>query len=104
MPGGNGTGPMGMGGMTGRAAGFCAGNGMPGFASQGQRRGPCGCRRRLRQWSAAAQAPGTRGRGRYAASDQQTDPRTGRGRLQDRVDALQAELHLLRSRLEESGP
>ena len=31
MPGGNGTGPLGMGPMTGRAAGFCAGYGMPGY-------------------------------------------------------------------------
>ena len=33
MPGGNGTGPMGMGPMTGRGAGYCAGYGMPGFAN-----------------------------------------------------------------------
>jgi len=31
MPGGDGTGPAGMGPMTGRAAGYCAGYGMPGF-------------------------------------------------------------------------
>lgn len=31
MPGGDGTGPLGMGAMTGRAAGFCAGYGMPGY-------------------------------------------------------------------------
>ena len=31
MPRGNGTGPMGMGPMTGRAAGFCAGFNMPGY-------------------------------------------------------------------------
>ena len=31
MPRGDGTGPMGMGPMTGRAAGFCTGYGMPGF-------------------------------------------------------------------------
>ena len=31
MPGGDGTGPGGMGPMTGRAAGYCAGYGMPGF-------------------------------------------------------------------------
>jgi len=31
MPGGNGTGPMGMGPMTGRGAGFCAGYSAPGF-------------------------------------------------------------------------
>ena len=33
MPGGNGTGPAGMGPMTGRAAGYCAGNNVPGFAN-----------------------------------------------------------------------
>ena len=31
MPGGDGTGPGGMGPMTGRAAGYCAGYSMPGF-------------------------------------------------------------------------
>ena len=33
MPRGDGTGPMGMGSMTGRAAGFCAGYSMPGFSN-----------------------------------------------------------------------
>ena len=33
MPGGDGTGPLGMGPMTGRAAGFCAGYGMPGYTN-----------------------------------------------------------------------
>ena len=33
MPGGDGTGPRGMGPMTGRAAGFCAGFNMPGSAN-----------------------------------------------------------------------
>ena len=33
MPSGDGTGPRGMGPMTGRAAGFCAGFGRPGFAN-----------------------------------------------------------------------
>ena len=31
MPGGDGTGPMGLGPMTGRAAGYCAGYGVPGY-------------------------------------------------------------------------
>ena len=31
MPGGDGTGPMGMGPMTGRAAGYCAGYPVPGY-------------------------------------------------------------------------
>jgi len=33
MPFGDGTGPAGLGPMTGRAAGFCAGFGRPGFAN-----------------------------------------------------------------------
>ena len=39
MPRGDCTGPMGMGPMTGRAAGFCAGFGMPGYANHIQGRG-----------------------------------------------------------------
>ena len=31
MPAGDGTGPMGLGPMTGRAAGYCAGYGVPGY-------------------------------------------------------------------------
>jgi len=31
MPRGDGTGPMGLGPMTGRGAGYCAGSGVPGF-------------------------------------------------------------------------
>jgi hypothetical protein len=33
MPFGDGTGPWGLGSMTGRAAGYCAGFGRPGFAN-----------------------------------------------------------------------
>lgn len=33
MPFGDGTGPRGMGPMTGRAAGYCAGSGRPGFTN-----------------------------------------------------------------------
>jgi len=39
MPRGDGTGPMGMGPMTGRAAGYCAGYGVPGYANPGFGRG-----------------------------------------------------------------
>ncbi len=35
MPGGDRTGPMGMGPRTGRQAGYCAGYAVPGFASSG---------------------------------------------------------------------
>ncbi|OGX17904.1 MAG: hypothetical protein A3K83_07930 [Omnitrophica WOR_2 bacterium RBG_13_44_8b] len=33
MPGGDGTGPLGLGPMTGRAAGYCAGYSAPGYAN-----------------------------------------------------------------------
>ena len=39
MPRGNGTGPMGLGALTGRRAGYCAGNAMPGYANPGMGRG-----------------------------------------------------------------
>ncbi len=39
MPGGDRTGPRGMGSRTGRAAGYCTGNDMPGYANTNQRGG-----------------------------------------------------------------
>ena len=39
MPRGDGTGPMGMGPMTGRGAGYCAGYAAPGYANGGFRFG-----------------------------------------------------------------
>ena len=58
MPGGDGTGPNGMGPMTGRAAGFCAGNAVPGFQNPargwgffGRGRGGGGRGRRNRYWA-----------------------------------------------------
>jgi len=39
MPAGNGTGPLGMGPMTGRAAGYCAGFGVPGYVNPTMGRG-----------------------------------------------------------------
>ena len=47
MPRGNGQGPQGAGRMTGRAAGFCAGNGQPGFMQPANGRGlGLGCGRK----------------------------------------------------------
>ncbi len=42
MPGGNGTGPQGMGPMTGRAMGYCTGNSMPGYTNSGVGYNGCG--------------------------------------------------------------
>ncbi len=39
MPGGDGTGPLGLGPMTGRALGYCAGYNMPGYMNPGFGRG-----------------------------------------------------------------
>jgi len=67
MPGGNGTGPMGMGPMTGRAAGFCADNSMPGYANpvggrgflgRGRGFGGRGGGRGRRNWFYATGLPG----------------------------------------------
>lgn len=64
MPGGDGTGPAGMGPMTGRAAGYCAGYPEPGFANPigprgfwGWGRGRGGGRGR-RNWFYATGLPG----------------------------------------------
>jgi hypothetical protein len=57
MPGGDGTGPMGAGSMTGRAAGFCAGYGVAGHAN------PVGGRGQG-FWGAGRGRGGGRGRGR----------------------------------------
>jgi hypothetical protein len=62
MPFGDGTGPAGMGPMTGRAAGYCAGYGMPGYMNPvGGRgfwgRGRGGGRGR-RNWFRATGLPG----------------------------------------------
>ena len=45
MPGGDRTGPMGMGAMGGRAAGYCAGYGAPGYMQPFAGRGFRGCGR-----------------------------------------------------------
>jgi len=49
MPRGDGTGPLGMGPMTGRAAGYCAGYTVPGFVNPGYGIGLWGCGRGIRR-------------------------------------------------------
>ena len=62
MPRGDGTGPAGMGPMTGRAAGFCAGYGVPGYMNPVGGRGYGGCGRGggwgRRNWYNATGLPG----------------------------------------------
>ena len=60
MPRGDKTGPAGMGPMTGRAAGYCAGNQVPGFVSSAFGRGYWGRGggRGWRRWFHATGLPG----------------------------------------------
>ena len=60
MPRGDGTGPMGMGPMTGRAAGYCAGYPVPGFMNPYGGRGGFGggWGRGRRNWYYATGLPG----------------------------------------------
>ena len=104
MPRGNGTGPMGMGAMTGRGAGFCAGPAMPACANQGQGRGTGGCRRGQRNRFHATGVPGRMWSGSNVAPDQRPGQETQKYNLQNQADALQAELNQLRTRLEEIAP
>lgn len=113
MPGGNGTGPMGMGSMTGRAAGFCAGFGMPGYANSpagrgfgvgyGGRREPRGRNggRGLRYRFHATGLPGRMRFGGYAEPYQNPDPSLEKQTLKGQVKAMQSELDFIKKRLSE---
>jgi hypothetical protein len=57
MPGGDGTGPAGMGPRSGRSAGYCAGYAAPGYANPGPGFGRGGGRG-WRNWFRATGAPG----------------------------------------------
>ena len=51
MPFGDGTGPRGLGPMTGRGAGYCTGSGRPGFANPVPGRGRFGFGRGIPYWN-----------------------------------------------------
>lgn len=92
MPRGDGTGPMGMGPMSGRGAGLCAGYNMSGFANRG-----CGMGLGLgrRAGFRAAGAGGWRGMSTTVADD---DKKT----LRRQVDVMQSQLDALKKRLGET--
>ncbi len=113
MPRGDRTGPMGMGPMTGRAAGFCAGYGTPGFANQPgmgrPRRGGRGLGRGYGRgfgrgygagyggWdaiSAASPAPANP----TSVPDEQAD---GIDQLRSQLDQLQQTMEQLRAQVEQ---
>ncbi len=115
MPRGDGTGPVGLGPMTGRAAGYCAGNVIPGYAGPiagrgfGMRAYPgCGFGgggRGWRHWFYATGMPGWARFGAYSAPygapvfRQSPDPEMEKQALRTQAEALQSELDLIKKRL-----
>ena len=112
MPRGDGTGPLGMGSMTGRRAGYCAGFDVPGNANTAPGNGfNCGRGgqvlsfgsggRGWRTWFHAIGLPRWMRFGGYGIQSVQTDPAGERESLRRRADILKAELESIRQRLDE---
>lgn len=107
MPGGDRTGPMGMGPMTGRGMGFCAGNAAPGFTTWGGR----GMGGRGRGWRRQFYATGLTGWQRQAAgwpvsggvvpAPVSVDPQAELQALEQQAQALTQALESLRGRMEQ---
>lgn len=104
MPGGDRRGPWGQGPMTGRGAGFCAGNAMPGYMNacgRGFFRG-VGRGRGFRRWFFATGLPGWMRLGRPSPED--TSHYAGEddaSMLRNRSEILSRELEEIRMRLSE---
>lgn len=116
MPRGDRTGPIGMGAMTGRGAGYCAGFGRAGYANpvpgRGLGRGLVqdryalgrgfgGGGRGWRHWYYAIGLPRWRRFGAYAAPYPKPDAETEKEALRTEAEALQSELDSVKKRLEE---
>ena len=114
MPRGDRTGPRGIGPMTGRGAGFCAGFEMPGYENPlpgrgfgmgfGRGRGARGYGGGGRGWRNMFYATGQPGWMRFgaaAAPVANADPALEKQALKNQADYLQSELDLIRKRLEE---
>lgn len=115
MPRGDATGPMGMGPMTGRAAGFCAGYSVPGYVNNGPgrafgmgfgrgagfRRGfhAGGFGRRNRFY--AGGAPVGAWAGGWNAPAAAPDPENEKQALKNQAEYLQMQLDAVKKRLEE---
>ena len=109
MPGGDRTGPAGMGPMTGRAAGYCAGYPVPGYMNPmggrgfwGWGRGFGGGGRGWRHWYYATGLPGWMrfGWGGVPPVAEPT-PEAEKSFLIGQAEALQAQLDEVKKRLEE---
>ncbi len=121
MPGGDRTGPMGMGSMIGRGAGYCAGSEVPGYANpipgrgsgmgfgrgRGARGRGFGGGRGWRDMFCATGLPGWIRFGGYATPFgyptpyQKPDPEMEKQALKNQAEALQSELDFIKKRLDE---
>jgi len=100
MPRGNGMGPMGMGPQTGRAAGFCAGNGQPGFM-KGAGGGARGMGRGCRNMFIATGLPGWMRAGGNTVPAPAMGKEASKEALKNYAATLQSELDLANKRLSE---
>jgi len=122
MPSGDRTGPLGMGAMSGRAAAYCAGLGMPGYANPAPGRGfGMGFGRGRGAWGRgfggggrgwrhmfyATGLPGWARFGGYTAPYgnfapyQKPDPEVEKQALNRQAEALQSELDFIKKRISE---
>lgn len=117
MPRGDGTGPMGLGPMAGRAAGYCAGYSMPGYANSilgrgyfGQGRGffGRGGGRGRRNWYYATGLPGWQRAsmgmpafgGAYPYNGPEMTPKQEANILKNEADFLKQQLEDIHGRIE----
>lgn len=108
MPRGDKTGPMGMGPMTGRAAGFCSGSAVPGYANATRGRGGLGgAMRGLRRGAGRGQFGGARRGGgprfggwipRFSASPTREEQLNI---MKEQAEEMTQELGTLKSRIAE---
>lgn len=114
MPGGNRTGPMGMGPRTGRAAGYCAGFGAPGYETTvshrgfgmgaGRGRGFSGGGRGWRNRFYATGTPGWMHYGDefgYPVDNRMPAPEAEKRALKSQAESLKTEMDFIKKRLEE---
>ena len=102
MPAGDGTGPRGMGPMTGRRAGYCAGYGMPGYANSMPGRGFGMGWGRGRGWRHMYYATGLPGWARYGnapAWGAQPTPEQETEFLKSQAEMLKEELEAISKRI-----
>ena len=108
MPGGDGTGPMGMGAMTGRAAGYCAGYPVAGYMNPVYGRGGFGYGRGFGRgfgrgrgfgWRGAVYPYGNSYGNPYGAAN--VTPQTEAQVLREQASAMQEEINAVNARLKE---